>query len=81
MVKALIDIDSNTNRILNIIKAEFGLKDKSMAIDVMAREYEELVFEPKIKPSYLRKLAKIKKEKVTHIGTIKDFDRMFGTHE
>ena len=80
MVKAIIDIDVSTNRILGIIKAEFGLKDKSQAINVMAREYEELVFEPKIRPSYLKKLKKISKEKTIHIGTIKDFDKMFGTH-
>lgn len=81
MVKAIIDIDNDTNRILSIIKAEFGLKDKSQAIDVMAKEYEELIFEPKVKPSYLRRLKKIKKEKTIHIGTLKDFDKMFGTHE
>ncbi len=77
MVKALINIDSDTNRILNIIKAEFGLKDKSKAIDVMAKEYEELVFEPKIKASYLKKLEKIRKEKITHIGSIEDFKKMY----
>lgn len=77
MVKALIDIDSETNRILNVIKAEFGLKDKSKAIDVMAREYEELLFEPRIKASYLKKLEKIRKEKITHIGSIEDFKKMY----
>jgi hypothetical protein len=77
MVKAIIDIDNNTNRILGIIKAEFGLKDKSQAIDVMAREYEQLVFEPKIKASYLKRLKKIEKEKTIKIGTIKDFKKMY----
>jgi hypothetical protein len=81
MVKAIIDINDNTNRILGIIKAEFGLKDKSQAIDTMAKEYEQLVFEPKVKPSYLRRLKKIEKEKTIHVGTIKDFDKRFGTHE
>jgi len=47
----------------------------------MAKEYEELIFEPKVKPSYLRRLKKIEKEKTIHIGTLKDFDKMFGTHE
>jgi hypothetical protein len=81
MVKAIIDIDDNTNRILGIIKAEFGLKDKSQAIDIMAKEYEQLVFEPKVKPSYLKRLKKIEKEKNIHIGTLKDFDKIYGTHE
>lgn len=81
MVKALINITDNANRILNVVKASYGLKDKSQAIDVMAKEYEELVFEPKIKASYLKKLKKISKEKTVRIGTIDDFDKMFHIKE
>jgi hypothetical protein len=33
MVKAIIDINKDTNRILNIIKAEYDLKTKSDAIE------------------------------------------------
>jgi hypothetical protein len=78
MVKALIDITNDANRILNIIKAAYGLNDKSQAIDMMAKQYEEIAFEPKIKASYLKKLEKISKEKIVHVGTIDDFDRKYG---
>jgi len=37
----MINIDEKTNRILNIIKAKHGLKDKSAAIMHMAAEYEK----------------------------------------
>lgn len=77
MVKALIDISDRANRMLTIVKAEYGLKDKSQAIDVITEEYEKLVYEPKLKPFYVRKLKKIAKEKAIHVGTIEDFDRMF----
>lgn len=77
MVKALIDISEEANRMINIVKAEHGLKDKSQAINTMAREYKESVFEPRIRPEYIRKLKRIQKEKTVHIGTIKDFDKMF----
>lgn len=77
MVKALINISDKTNRILMIIKAEYGLKDKSQAIDKIAEEYEEFVFEPKIKPSYLKKLKKIEKERTTNIGSLEDFRKMY----
>ena len=77
MVKALINISSEANRVLAIIKAEFGLKDKSQAIEKLAEEYEEQVFEPKIKPSYLRKLKKIEKGRTIRIGTLEDFKRMY----
>ncbi|MDE1856358.1 MAG: DUF2683 family protein [Candidatus Micrarchaeota archaeon] len=77
MVKAIITITDDANRILNIIKAEYALKDKSEAINVMTREYEELVFEPKVKPSYLRKLKKIQKEPLANIGSLKDFRKRY----
>ena len=77
MVKALIDISDRANRVLMIVKAEFGLRDKSQAIDKVTQDYEELVFEPKVKASYLRKLKRIQKEGVIKIGTIEDFDRMY----
>jgi hypothetical protein len=77
MVKALVTISEQTNRVLNIVKAEYGLKDKSQAIDRMAEDYEELVFEPKLKPSYARKLKKIQKEPLIHIGTLKNFRKRY----
>lgn len=77
MVKAIVDISDNANRILNIIKAEYGLKDKSQAIDRMAEDYNELVFEPSVKPSYLRKLRQIQKEPIARIGTLKDFRKRY----
>lgn len=73
MVKALIDISDDANRILNIIKAQYGLKDKSDAIDRMAEDYKELVFEPTVKTSYLKKLEKIRKEGAIKVGTTQNF--------
>jgi len=61
MVKAIININENTNRLLNILKAKYGLKDKSEAIDKMAEEYEEEILEPELRPEYIEKINKIKK--------------------
>ena len=63
MVQAVIHIDENTNRVLNIVKAKFGLKDKSEAIYLVVSEYEQTVLEPELRPEYKIKLAKIIKEK------------------
>ena len=63
MVQAMINVDEKTNRILNIVKAKYGLNDKSQAIIVMAKEYEEFILEPSVRPSYLKKLEKTKKQK------------------
>jgi len=63
MVQAVINITENTNRVLNIVKAKFGLKDKSHAINIVVNEYEENFLEPQLRPEYKNKLAKIMKAK------------------
>ena len=59
MVQAVIKIDERTNRILNIVKAKHGLRDKSQAIDLVVNEYEQYHLEPELRPDYKNKLAKI----------------------
>ena len=78
MVKAIIDIDEDTNRLLAIIKAQFGLKDKSQAIEVLAEEYEELVSEHRVRPSFIKRLKKLEKGRTVKVGTIGNFDRRYG---
>jgi hypothetical protein len=63
MVQAIINIDDETNRVLNIVKAQFGLKDKSEAIEVMAKSYEQDILEPALRPKYIEKLNRIDKQK------------------
>lgn len=72
MVQAIINIDERTNRILNIIKAKYGLKDKSAAINRMAIEYEKEILEPELKPEYIKKLEGIEKQKSINIGTVEN---------
>ena len=76
MVKAIIDINKETNRVLNILKAEYALKDKSQAIDLMAREFKSFVrIEPEVRPEYIRKLKRAQKQKRIRID---DFAKEFG---
>ena len=63
MVQAVININEHTNRVLNIVKAKFGLKDKSQAINLVVNEYEENSLEPELRPEYKTKLVKIMKGK------------------
>jgi hypothetical protein len=78
MVQAIINIKENTNRILNILKAKYGLRDKSQAIDIMAKEYEQEILEPELRPEYIEKAMKIMKEKPVRVGTPKDLKKMMG---
>ena len=63
MVQAVINVGENTNRVLNIVKAKFGLKDKSQAINLVVNEYEQNFLEPQLRPEYKAKITKIIKGK------------------
>ncbi len=62
MVQAVINIDERVNRILNIVKAKYGLKDKSAAINLVVSEYEENFMEPELRPEFIDKIKKIEAE-------------------
>lgn len=62
MVKALIDINENTNRVLNMIKSKYNLKDKGEAIRIVVDNYIEKEGDPDLRPEFLEKLKKIRKE-------------------
>ena len=72
MVHAIINIDDRTNKILNIIKVKYGLKDESAAIDFIVAEYEEEILEPELKPEFVEKMKEIMKEEPIDVGTIEN---------
>lgn len=63
MVQNIINIGIEEDRILNIVKAKYGLKNKSDAVALLVKIYEEKFLEPELRPEYLEKLKKIRKEK------------------
>jgi len=63
MVQSIIQIDEKEDRILNIVKAKYGLKNKSDAVALIAKIYEESFLEPELRPEYIQKLEKIRKGK------------------
>lgn len=76
MVQAIINIQERSNRILNIIKAKYGLKDKSEAIDMMAKNYEQEILKPELRPEYVKKALKIHAEPAIHVGNAKDLRKV-----
>jgi hypothetical protein len=78
MVQAIINIEDRTNKILSVIKAKYGLKDESEAINFIVAEYEEEMLEPELKPEYIEKLKKIEKQKTIELGTIENFRKRYG---
>ncbi len=69
MVQSIIDIDEREDRILNIVKAKFGLKNKSEAVALIAKIYEDSFLEPELKPEYIERLEKIRKGKYIKFGS------------
>ena len=75
MTQALIKLNENINRVLNIVKAKYDLKDKSEAIEFIVKKYIEYENEPELKPEFIRKINKIKKEKSIRVD---DFVKRYG---
>ena len=75
MVQALIKLNSNINRVLNIVKAKYGLKDKSEAVEFIVNKYIEFENEPELLPEFIEKMKKIKKEKSIRVD---DFAKRYG---
>lgn len=75
MVQALVEFDDNTNRVLNIVKAKYGLKDKSEAIKFIVVEYIEYENEPELKPEFIKKMEEIQKQKSIKVD---DFAKRYG---
>lgn len=78
MVKAIVDIDEEANRVINVIKAQYDFKDKSQAINELARQYKALILESGVRPEYLRRLEKIRSEPIIRVGNAKEFKDRYG---
>ncbi|MFH0986466.1 MAG: DUF2683 family protein [Candidatus Micrarchaeota archaeon] len=74
MVQAMIQIDEHTNKILNLVKINYDLRNKSEAIEVLVKKYENDDMEPEFKPEYIKKLDRIEKHgKFTRVTDLKKF--------
>jgi len=72
MVQALVEINENTNRVLNVVKAKYGLRDKGEAIQIVVEKYIEEENEPELRPEYLEKLQKIRKGRYIKFTSINE---------
>jgi hypothetical protein len=62
MVKSMINLTERESRIINIVKAKYGLKDKSQALSVILERYEECELEPEFRPEFVKELDEIEKK-------------------
>jgi hypothetical protein len=68
-------LSENLNRILNIVKTKFGLRDKSEAIEKVIVSYEKELLEPNLRPEYIEKAKKIIREEPIDVKTVNAFRR------
>ena len=76
MVQSIIDINENEDRILNIVKAKFGLRNKSQAVALIAKIYADSFLEPELRPEYMEKLKRLDKEKGMSFRNIGELRRI-----
>jgi len=75
MVQAIVTLGEHEDRVLTIVKGKFGLKNKSEAINLVIDKFEEGFLEPEIRPEYIEKLKKIKKQKGIRYKSADEFRR------
>ena len=61
MVKSMINLTERESRIINIVKAKYGLKDKSQALSIILERYEECELEPELRPEFVKEIEEIEK--------------------
>ena len=75
MVQALVKIDENSNRVLDVVKAKYGLNDKGKAIELVVKRYIEEEEDPELRPEFIEKMKDIQKQKSIRV---KDFAKRYG---
>ena len=66
----IINIGEQEDRILNIVKAKYGLKNKSQAVSLVVKIYTESFLEPELRPEFMKKLEKIRKGKYIEYNSV-----------
>ncbi len=72
MVQAIIHMDEHEDRVLNIVKGKFGLKNKSEAIKLVINKFEESFLEPQLRPEYKKELLKVDRGKSKKFSNIEE---------
>ena len=75
MVQSIISLDEKEDRILNIIKAQHGLRNKSQAVELIVKIYADSFLELELRPEFIEKM---KKRQLEPVIEIKDFKKHFG---
>jgi hypothetical protein len=56
LMKALLDIPQDVNQTLNIVKAQYNLKNKVQAITLVVNSFKQDHMEPELRPEFIQKI-------------------------
>ncbi len=76
MIQAMIKLKEHEDRVLNIVKGKFGLRNKSEAVSLIIDRFEKKFLEPELRPEYVEKLQSLEKEKGIPFKDIKELRRV-----
>ena len=72
----MLDLGEHENKIVNVVKAEFGLSNKNEAIKLIIDKFEQELLEPKLRPKFVEELLKIDKEEGIEFKNMKELRNM-----
>ena len=75
MVQNIINLEEHEDRVLQIVKGKYGLKNKSDAIKLVIDKFEQEFIEPELRPEYKEELLKIDKGKFKSFSSIEELRR------
>ncbi|MBS3117729.1 DUF2683 family protein [Candidatus Woesearchaeota archaeon] len=75
MVQAIINLNEHENRVLQIVRGKFGLRNKTEAINLIINKFEEHFLEPELRPEYEKELLKIDKGKFKRFSNVEELRR------
>ena len=58
-IQSLIEINEHQDRVLNIVKAKYGFKNKSEAVEFITKTYEEIDLQPLYTSNDIKDLPQI----------------------
>ena len=77
MVNALVEIDNQTNHVLNLVKAKYALRDKSEAIRYVVSYYSDEQKEAEFRPEFIERVLKAQKGKFV---PVESFAKRYGAN-
>lgn len=82
MISARVVLEPYANKVLNVVKAKYDLKDKSEALNKFIEIYGENEVEPELREDYIARVKGIEKRHFAKYGyktmTRKELDKLFG---